>query len=314
MTTRPSERPPGGAIPPSVRVELAHAAVVELARVAGLDVLVVKGPGMDDSVRFAGRASSDIDVLVRPAHLTAFLGRLVEHDWVARDRFETGSSFEHSQTWFHPVWGDLDVHRFIAGVGLPADRAFDLLWADRTTARLAGQDIPVPSAPAQALVLCLHAARSHGDTRAERDIEHAWLGATPHRQNDIRTLVDQFDAHVAWSVLSGDLDRFRGAPTYRLWKVASQGGSRLEEWRARVEAAPTIRAKLRTAGRAVLVNTDSLSMQRGRPLTRREIATDLVRRARVAGQEGLAPARSMLRHLMERRRLGHSSTERSDGG
>ena len=58
-------------------------------------------------------------------------------------------------------------------------------------------------------------------------------------------LVASLRADVAFSAGLGELERYRGRTReYLLWKVASQGGTRLEEWVARVWAAPTPRAAL----------------------------------------------------------------------
>ena len=61
---------------------------------------------------------------------------------------------------------------------------------------------------------------------------------------------------------------------YRLWKVVSQGGSRSEEWWARVRAAPNLGAALQVAARAPLVNVDHLAHRLGRRPTRREIVVE----------------------------------------
>ena len=269
-----------GGIPPSIRVELAHAAVCVLARRAGVDLLVVKGPGMDPLVGVKGRASGDVDVLVRPNQVGRFLDLAKAHGWRARDRFETGSPFGHSMTLFHPTWGDLDVHRLIPGIGVDPRDAFDLFWASRIEVTMGGQPCPHPQPAAQAVVLVLHAARSEGSPRAARDVAHAWTDAPPQQQAAILALVDRLDAHVAWAAGTGDLEAFRGEPSYRLWVVASRGGGRLEEWRARVEAEPSWRGKAVITLRAPLVNTDHLAMLLGHSPTRAEVLAEFVDRFR----------------------------------
>lgn len=282
-------------VPLSIRVELAHAAVATLARQAGVRILVLKGPGMDASVAPAYRASSDVDVLVGPGQLREWLTLLRLHDWRPMDRFETGSSFEHSQTFHHPVWGHVDVHRWVPGIGADPGLAFDRLWDDRTEAMLAGCSLPVPDPAAQALILCLHAARSCGSPRAADDVAHAWEQASPGRRAAILNWVERLEAHLGWAALTGDLDDYREDPAYLLWVVASRGGTRLQEWRARIAVAPTLPAKLRVAGRAVLVNTDSLTMKLGRPPTQREVLFSVGHRARVALSEGAAAVVRWLR-------------------
>lgn len=242
--------PADAPIPQSVRVELAHAAVAVLGQRLGVDLLIVKGPGMDPLAAYSGRASSDVDVLIRPSQVGEFLDGAQGHGWFARDRFETGSPFGHSVTMFHPTWGDLDVHRRIPGIEVPAADAYDVFWATRIQSDLAGQPCPHPDPVAQAVILVLHAARSEGSRRAAMDVEHAWTNAPDEQRRAIRALVDRLDAQVAWAAATGGLDAFRHRPTYRLWLVASQGGGRLQEWRARVAAEPTWRGKAAVTLRA----------------------------------------------------------------
>lgn len=258
-------------VPTSVRVELAHAAVCRLARFADIDALVLKGPAMDVTVAPPGRPSSDVDLLVRPSQLPRWVHLLTQHGWRAMDRFETSSSFEHSQTFHHDVWGPVDVHRFVPGVGVEPEHAFDVLWERRQVATLAAHPCPVLDPAAQALVLCLHAARSFGDAKAARDLDHAWHQATPERQQEIQAWVDALQAHVAWAAVVGNLDDYRDHPAYRLWLVASRGGTRAQEWRARVAVAPTLRAKVRVTARAFVVNTDHLAILLRRRPTRIEV-------------------------------------------
>ncbi len=271
----------GTMVPMTVQVELAHAATSVLARQAGVDVIVLKGPGMDPSVASADRGSSDVDVLVRPDQLNRWLRLLASHGWTALDRFATGSSFEHSQTFAHEVWGHMDVHRFVPGVGLAPEDAFDQLQESCIEVPLAGVPCRLPDPASQALILLLHAARSHGSSRAQQDIDHAWTRAAPERRAAILSLVEKFDAHVGWAALTGELDKFASDPAYRLWVVASRGGSRTQEWRARIALAPTLGEKAKVAARALLVNTDHLAIVLGRRPTRAEVIQEFVGRFRL---------------------------------
>ena len=65
-------------IPPSIRVKLAHAATAVLGQRLGVDLLVIKGPGMVPLAAYTGRASSDVDVLVRPDRLLFSAGARAE--------------------------------------------------------------------------------------------------------------------------------------------------------------------------------------------------------------------------------------------
>jgi hypothetical protein len=269
-------------VPLQVRVAMAHAAVQHLAAVSNVDLLHIKGPALDRELTWDGRSGTDADVLVRPSHIVRFLDSLAASGWVQMDTFETSSSFEHSATFHHQHWGYVDVHRYIPGIALDPANAFDLLWAERKDRDIAGRHCAVPSGPAQILILLLHAARSGGSKRAQDDIEASWGAATSPVRQQVVGLVERLDARVGFSVIQGDLDRYRGAPDYELWKVASEGGTRYEEWRARIRAAPSRRAALKVMVRAPLVNVDHLAILLGRRPTRGEIVREFFKRMRRA--------------------------------
>ena len=265
-------------VPSQVRLSLAHAAVQFLADQHSVDVLHVKGLALDPSQVWSGRTSTDADVLVRPAHVERLLEVLKGHGWRVVNTFENASAFEHSATLWHDQWQYLDLHRAFPGIDRDPDRSFELLWRESEQRVIAAVACPVPSVPAQALLLLLHAARSAGDARGGRDVEQVWRRATPERRDEILGLVDDLEAHVAFSVILGELERHRGAPDYALWKVWSVGGTRLDEWRARVRAAPTLRRKVTVALRSVLVNVEHLELVRHRPVTRGEVLAEFFAR------------------------------------
>lgn len=269
---------PAPPVPLRARLVLAHAAVQRVAEFTGTDLLHVKGHAIDATLRFEGRTSSDVDVLVRPAHLDRFLAGLHHHGWRVQTGFEAGSAFEHAATLTHETWGYIDVHRYFPGITLPAPAAFEVLWRDRGEADLAGTPCPVPGIPAQVLILVLHAAPLANHQRGWRDIAAAWETAPPERQDAVRALVAELGAEVGFAAALGGLEEFRDHPEYLLWKVLSQGGTRIDEWRGRVAAAPTLGAKARIVLRAPLVNVEHLTVVWGRRPTRREIAREFFAR------------------------------------
>jgi hypothetical protein len=131
------------------------------------------------------------------------------------------------------------------------------------------------------VLLLVHAARGLRDPRAVRDIDAVWTTADEKRRAEIRDWVDRLDATLAFSVVTGTFDEHRDHPAYDLWRVASRGGSRVDEWRARVKAARGPVAKVRTGLRSMLVNVEHLSIVRGRPVTRREVVGEFFSRARI---------------------------------
>ena len=89
----------------------------------------------------------------------------------------------------------------------------------------------MPSVSAQAVLLILNAARARARQResTSRGVERP-RSAAPRSKRSSADL----DAHVAFAAAAGGLERYRGERDYRLWKVVSEGGSRSEEWWARI--------------------------------------------------------------------------------
>ena len=279
-------------VPLPVRLRLGHAAVQHLAEEIGVDLLHIKGAAVDPSLRPGGYPGSDVDVLVRPAHVAALDQAMRRHGWRLYSTFEYGSPFGHAQTYLHDAWGYIDIHRFFPGIRLNPAQAFDRFWSDRHEVEIAGIGCQVPSVPAQAVLLVLNAARSR--TTAKPDVRTAWRDADEDRRAAIDVLVAELDARVAFAAATGGLERYRHERDYRLWKIVSEGGSRSAEWRARVRAAPDLRSALRVAARAPKVNVDHLAHRLGRAPTRGEIVAEFFRR----------PARALREAWSGRPRVG----------
>ncbi|WP_165307276.1 nucleotidyltransferase family protein [Agromyces binzhouensis] len=275
-------------VPLQVRLRFGHAAVQRVAASAGIDLLHIKGAAVDPELRPEGYLGSDVDVLVRPDHVDAIDAALREQGWELYSTFQHGSPFGHAQTYLHPAWGYVDIHRRFPGIRLRPDQAFELLWSGRHAFDIAGVACQVPSRPAQAVILVLNAARSAKGARA--DVITVWERADPDRRAEIDGLVERLHAEVAFAAAAGGLDRFRTDREYRLWKVVSEGGSRSAEWWARIRSAPTTWAGVRIALRAPLVNVDHLAHRLGRKPTPFDIAVEFVRRPLVAVFEGIRSA------------------------
>lgn len=283
--------------PLRVRVAMSHAAVQVVADHAEVDLLHVKGAALDPSLSRPGRHGSDADVMVRPDDAPRAVSALCEAGWRRVNGFEGGSPFGHAATLFHPVWGYADVHRWFPGITAPPAVAFERLWSDRHLRDIAGVGCPVPSVTAQLMLLVLNAGRSCGADRVNGDLETTWLRASDLEQARVRALVDELDAQVAFAAGSGNLSDFRHAREYALWRVLSEGGTRMEEWRARIRAAPTRRSALRLALRAPLVNVDHLAARLGREPTVVDIVTEFFAR----------PGRGLTEELRARARHGRRS-------
>lgn len=266
-----------------VRVALAHACVQALAHQHGLDLLHVKGPALDPSLRVPHRTSSDADVLVRPAHVPGLTKALHDAGWRLVTGFRSGSVFEHAANFHHGDWGYVDVHRTFPGITRDPTTAFDDLWSERGSASLAHLPCDVPTLLDQALLLCLHAARGFDDERSRADLDLVWHQAGAAVQQQIRDRAGSLGAEVALAAAIGELDRYDDR-TVALWRYFSRGGTRADEWRARLRAAPTWSARLSIAVRGAGVNREYAAMMLGHEPTTAELARLFAGRFATAGR------------------------------
>lgn len=270
-------------IPLPVRIELCRAGMQITADRLGVRMLHIKGAALDPAVRAQRRHGSDVDVIVDPAKLAVLHEALSLHGWAVYSTYEDGSPFGHAQTYWHPDWGYVDLHRRFPGIGLADREAFEVLWTGHGAATAAGLRIVVPSVRAQGVLHLLNAARGGQADREEASRYRASLSVEERRELD--ALIDALDAGVAASVVTDDLEHHRGRREYRLWKAISQGGTRSQEWWARVLAARTPREAMRVIVNAPRVNRSRLAHQLGRRPTRRDVFTAGMDRARMALRE-----------------------------
>jgi Uncharacterised nucleotidyltransferase len=263
-------------VPLEVRLHLGRAAVQTIADASAIDLLHIKGDAVDPTVRPSRNAGSDIDVMVRPDQVDAMDRALRDHGWELYSTFELGSPFGHAQTYLHRLWGYIDLHRRFPGIRLAPADAFARMWRSRVSIDFAGVPCPVPDVAAQSAILLLNAAR--GRAGAAHDLHRLWTDASPETRLMIEAEVDALDARLAWDAAVGDLERHRHDREYRLWRVVSRGGTRAEEWWARVVAQPTLGGRLAVIARLPLVNVPHLGHRLGHQPTRREIVLEFFAR------------------------------------
>lgn len=286
--------PDQASVPVAARVHLAHAALQSVANAAGADLLHIKGPAVHVDLRGGpdgrGRGTSvDADALVRPSHLSRFLGGLRVNGWSQVTPFLDRGLVQHSTVWFHPQLGQADLHYRFPGIGLAPEPAFDLLWRGRQATPIAHQPCTVPALPAQRLILLLHAAR---DPHARAgDVQRVWREATPADQESVRALAATLRADVPLAAATGTLEDFRDRPEYDLWKLYSEGHSAsggFTKLAALSKAAPEgyrhVRLRVaRHAVRALVLAPERLAAGLPRRPTAREVArayASLLRRGR----------------------------------
>jgi hypothetical protein len=112
-----------------------------------------------------------------------------------------------------------------------------------------------------------------------------WTDASPQARAEVSGLALTLHAEVALAAATGDLERMRGRRTYPLWNVTVNGGTRAQEWWARVRAAPTIGDAAIIVWRAPLVNIEALSHRLGRAPTRAEVVREFFARPLTALRE-----------------------------
>jgi len=275
-------------IPLWARVHLSHAAVETLARDAGVDLLHIKGPAVLPGLRERAFGSSDVDVLVRPSHLTRLESALARAGWERRSELASGSAFHHAANWFHPSWGYVDVHASWPGPRVAPEQVYAEFATGEHLQEIAHVACRVPNRTAQILVLVLHAGRTPGHSG---DVTTAWHAVTPADRAAVRELAGRLRAETGLAAGLGELDSVSGDREADLWRVLSLGGSRVEEWRARLRAAPDRRAALKVLLSSLRVNRDYLRMELGRPPTRADVRRRQWRRIRALGHDLATAAR-----------------------
>ena len=269
-------------IPSGVRVRLARPAIQLIADEVGVDLLHIKGDAVDSALRAIVQPGTDVDALVRPSQVVPLDAGLRAHGWRLYSTFRYGSPFAHAQTYLHPTWGYFDLHRSFPGIRREPAQAFELLWELRGTLDMPGARGSVPAREAQAVLLVLNDARNR--VRVPDPVSR-WIEAGGVDRAGVSAWVDRLEARVAFAAATGDLERYRDERDYPLWRVTTQGGTRLAEWRARIRAAPTLVDAIRIAALAPLVNVEQLAHRLGRPPTRREIVAGSWSRAVKAVRE-----------------------------
>jgi hypothetical protein len=177
-------------------VLLAHALVARLADDAGARILFIKGPTAVALGVRPDRPSTDVDVLADRAGFVALGTALEVSGWQRRNadtglRHANDLAFEHSVHFIHPEWPcDLDLHFSFPGFLAPEAQVFESLWATRTTVDVAGLPVPSPSAPAQALVVALHALRDPDRGTSQADLRHVESAVRALDEQQRHDLVD----------------------------------------------------------------------------------------------------------------------------
>lgn len=257
--THPRPDTPLAELPLSDRIQLAHALVEWLSAEAGIDLLHIKGYAADRGLYPVGRASTDVDVLVRPAQAARLAETLVAHGWEVTTTFRSGSVFHHAMTLWSEHWGHVDIHRSFPGIGVAPEVFFERLWDRRRQSLIAAWPCRVPAPEDQALLIVLHAARDpHRGTADVHSVRDA-LGS--EKWAELEHVASTLGAGVGWAAATGRLDEWQGHPERAVWEVISRGGSRVELFRARWYASRGWGERWELMRSLLLINRDHLRMK-----------------------------------------------------
>lgn len=263
-------------IPLGIRLRLSHANFQFLAEQNSIDLLHVKGYAFGEDTYRPGRQSTDIDVLVRPAHVDSLVEVLTNTGWKILTRFETGSIFEHAMTVYHPSWGLVDIHREFPGLGYSPEHTFERLWEQRREKPIAAYRCSLPSLIDSQIIVLVHAGRSR--TVGNPEVDFIMSRASGEEWAQIQARVAELDAEVAFAAAINELERYKDQPDYLLWKSVSEETPDHVQWRGRLRMANGLVAKARVLCKIFVVNRDHLAMELGYEPSRKEIWQRFYRR------------------------------------
>jgi hypothetical protein len=269
-------------LPPADRIQLAHALIEHLAVSSGIDLLHIKGYAAQRGLYAEGRVSTDVDLIVRPSHASRLAEALLADGWEAVTSFKSGSVFHHAMTLWNELWGHVDIHRSFPGIGLEPEAFFNLLWAARTSTRIADWPCRVPSPKHQALLIVLHGARDPHRGASDVDFIRNTLGQDEWERLEL--LAAHLGASVSLAAATGRLSEWHGHPDHDIWEVVSRGGTRVELFRARWRASRSLRQRRDLVRTLLLINRDHLRMKILREPRARDYAGELWQRAREVAQ------------------------------
>lgn len=266
------ERPESD-IPLEARIRLGHAMVQGVADQVGVDLVHIKGYAVDQGLYREGRASTDVDIWVRPSQVDRLIQALAEHDWKPLTSFRSGSIFEHAAVSHHPTWSYVDIHRVVPGVGLPPEEAFERVWAEHKTVEIAEYPCAVPSADHQMAVIILHEARS-GATR-QPDVDHIRAQLSEEQRLHLRGIASSWKADVAWAAATDRLELFTDHPEYPLWKAVRTNASGIALLKARLQTEQSWLKRAELIAYAATPNLDHLRLSLHREPTAQDVLQDL---------------------------------------
>jgi hypothetical protein len=186
-----------------LRIDAASAEVLRAFEVARIGCLLLKGPALADWYRDdPTRAYLDCDLWVRPADLPRAAERMESLGFrrLVDERGLPEWWLEHASTWWRDADGvAVDLHRRLQGAGADPETVWEHLAAAPEAVAVAGYQAPIPSTPARALYITLHAAH-HGRAfgKALFHLERALSAVPLEAWRKAATLAQEVDATDAF--------------------------------------------------------------------------------------------------------------------
>ncbi|WP_404371455.1 nucleotidyltransferase family protein [Kytococcus sedentarius] len=234
-------------VSPAEYLTLACAACQEVARRSNVDALFVKGVSAQRQFPLRTRAGSDVDVLVRPDHVSRYVDALQQAGWVLMRDSNALDLSNHAVVLEHPVFAcTVDVHRNFPGFDADAGEVFDAMWQDREHVAVAGRPCDAPSRIHHGSLLIVNAARTAGSVEARQ----VWEGWSDEERSAARVSIASFKGESAAATQLPAA--FQAAGQARYWQVVADRPTGTAMWLARLWDTPTWGARLRLLGHAAL--------------------------------------------------------------
>lgn len=202
-TFREAESPLSVRVGTALAVDAVTAEVVAALREEGVRSIVLRGPAVERWLysERGERTYRDVDLLVAPGQshtAEQVLGRLGFAN--RQSAYGPGEWADHSNEWSrtNPAVV-IDLHRTLEGAVADSEETWDSLSEATEELDVAGVRVEVPTEPALALVVTLHAAQ-HGvrGTKQVRDLERALERATLATWSEAVGLAQRLDALPAF--------------------------------------------------------------------------------------------------------------------
>lgn len=231
---------------PEERLRLALAACQWSAQAAGVDILFVKGVAAFEQMPSRPSVGTDVDLIVRPAHVGTYVHELEKAGWVVMRAADSLDLSNHAVVLEHPEYAcTVDVHRHFPGFGAAPEVVFQDLWTSRVPLVVAGILCGAPSPVHHGVVLIVNAARSSGSDEACK-VWGAWSEA---ERGHAREIIRRLEAEpVAGTQLPGEFDASRSY----YWQVVADHPTGTAMWLARLAETTGVISRLRMVVHALV--------------------------------------------------------------